>query len=133
MERRVMRCPKCDGVLGWSAYSETISVMRCKSCYGMLLEPGMLEKIRAEVRADEYFDVGHPKVGRSLDAVHEFDCPSCGGPMQSAPDPAQTHIHVESCSSCGAIFLDAGELLDLSHDTLLERLWTTLSGRLGLR
>lgn len=128
-----MQCPKCNGIMGRYAYSESISLMRCKSCQGMLLESGMLEKIRAVVRADEYFDIGHPKVGRAFDRVQEYACPACSAPMRATAASRQGHIQIEVCSECSAVFLDAGELIDLSHDTFLERVWDAISGTLGMR
>jgi Zn-finger nucleic acid-binding protein len=112
---------------------EELALMRCGGCGGMLLETGVLERIRDAVRADEFFDTGHPKVGRALDEMDPFDCPACGQPMRSTPHPDQRHVRIERCDGCGALFLDAGELIDLSRDSLLERIWETLTGRLGRR
>jgi Zn-finger nucleic acid-binding protein len=125
-----MKCPKCDALMQRHAMGEELSLMRCRGCKGMLLEAGMLERIRTAVRADEFFDTGHPKVGRALDDVDPFDCPVCGARMLSAPHPEQRHVRIEHCGGCGAIFLDAGELIDLSRDSLLERVWEAITGRL---
>jgi len=121
-----LRCPKCSGTLARHAFTEDIALFRCTDCHGMLLEAGMLEKIRSQVRADEFFDVGHPKVGRALDGIAACRCPACGGAMSSVAHPEQTHVRIDSCEACGCVFLDAGELLDLSHDSLLERVWETI-------
>lgn len=123
-----MNCSKCGGPLGHIAYSEDIAIWRCQSCCGMLLETGTLEKIRKAVRADEFFDVGHPKVGKALDTVAAISCPLCKAPMRSGHDPAQPHIQLDTCSGCGAVFLDAGELIDLSHQSLFERLYAMVRG-----
>lgn len=115
------------------SFAGEITLMRCRGCRGMLLEAGTLERIRAAVRADEYFDTGHPKVGRAFDESEPFDCPACGQPMRSTPHPEQKHVRIELCDGCGALFLDAGELIDLSRDSLLERVWEAVTGRLGRR
>ena len=99
----------------------------------MLLETGMLERIRRQIRADEFFDTGHPKVGRAMDRVTELFCPGCGEPMSSAPHAEQRHVQIESCETCGLLFLDAGELIDLSHDSVLERIWKAVTGGLDPR
>jgi Zn-finger nucleic acid-binding protein len=125
-----MKCPKCGGSLARHSYSESVAVARCHACHGMLLEAGMLERIREAVRADEFFDIGHPKVGRALDRPGSYSCPACGAAMDTRPHPTQPHVRIENCAGCGAIFLDAGELLDLSHESLLERIWDALTGRL---
>ena len=128
-----LACPKCDGVLVRYAYSDEITLMRCRGCHGMLVEAAMLERIRRAVRADEFFDTGHPKVGRAMDSVTELRCPACGGAMGSAPHAEQRHVRIETCAACGMLFLDAGELIDLSHDSLLERVWQAVTGGLGKR
>ena len=111
------------------ALGPAIELMRCVECGGLLLYPGMLERIRQTVRADEFFDIGHPKVGRALDAAAVSACPVCGGSMRSGAHPEQAHVRVEQCTACDALFLDAGELTDLSHDSMLERLWNLLVPR----
>lgn len=117
-----MQCPKCEGVLTPQDYSDDISVHRCTECCGILLEPQMLERIRAQVRADEFFDIGHTKVGKVLNPIREYACPSCQAPMQAASDPRQVHVRFETCTVCGMLFLDAGELIDLSHETIMDKL-----------
>jgi hypothetical protein len=96
----------------------------------MLLEAGMLERIRTAVRAEEFFDTGHPKVGRAFDTPGSYACPACGAVMSTQPHPSQPHVRIESCAGCGALFLDAGELIDLAHESLLERIWDAVTGRL---
>lgn len=113
------------------SFADDIALLRCRGCHGMLLEAGMLERIQGVVRADEFFDTGHPKVGRALDDVDPFDCPGCGAPMISERHPHQRHVRIERCPACNALFLDAGELIDLTHDSLLERIWEAVTGRLG--
>jgi Zn-finger nucleic acid-binding protein len=132
-ERQPLPCPKCGATLAREAHSEGVSLWRCQGCKGMLLEAGVLERVRDTVRADEFFDIGHPKVGRALDAVPVSRCPACGGSMHRHSHPAQPHVFIDSCGDCAAVFLDAGELLDLSNESWLERLWESLTGKLVRR
>ena len=117
-----MKCPKCSGVLVRQQYSDNIALHRCNDCCGIMLEPEILERIRAEVRADEFFDIGHAKVGDALDHIDRYDCPACKVPMVAGRDPKQIHIQFETCPKCRRLFLDAGELIDLSHETLMDKL-----------
>ena len=133
MQPRSTRCPKCGETLGRQVHSEALAVWRCRGCHGILLGPGELELIRESVRADQFFDTGHPKVGRALDAVPVNACPACGGSMERRSHPRQPHVHVDACRDCGAVFLDAGELLDLSHESILERVWEAVTGALVRR
>lgn len=133
MELRSTRCPKCGETLARQVYSETLSVWRCRGCHGLVLGTDELEQVREAVRADQFFDTGHPKVGRALDAVPANACPACGGAMERRNHPRQRHVHVDACEVCGAVFLDAGELLDLSHESFLERVWEAVTGALVRR
>ncbi len=41
-------------------------------------------------------------------------------------DPGQKHVHYESCTICGGVFFDAGELTELSKVSLAQRLRSLL-------
>ncbi len=124
-----IKCPKCRGVLQQTIFSRDISILRCSVCCGMLIDPDTIIKIRKAVRADEFFDIGHPKVGKALDKVDEMLCPSCDVPMRKETDAEQIHIKYETCPSCRRMFLDAGELIDLSQETLIDKLRDLFSSR----
>ena len=40
-------CPKCDGTLETKTHEE-ISVQRCNSCYSLLIDPEMMDKMNDE-------------------------------------------------------------------------------------
>ena len=130
---RSLFCPKCGEELLRQEFSGELSLWRCRGCKGMLLEAGMLERVSTVVRADEFFDIGHPKVGRALDVVSAALCPLCAGTMCRSRHPSQPHVFTDNCLTCFAVFLDAGELLDLSSESWLERLWEALTGGTGRR
>ena len=46
--------------------------------------------------------------------IDRYQCPRGSGDMMRVVDLQQTHIWYETCGSCNGLFLDAGELRDLS-------------------
>lgn len=107
-----LRCPKCIeplervGILEWV-------VDRCTGCGGMWFDADELDVVRALPGA-EAADTGDPAVGARLDALRTIDCPRCDSRMVQRVDAERPDVHYEQCSSCGGIFLDAGELRALS-------------------
>jgi Zn-finger nucleic acid-binding protein len=103
-----------------------VTVDRCRKCGGLWLDLGEKERLLARPEAVRAADTGPPVIGRHMDEQREIRCPRDGAVMVPVADPRQRHVRFESCSVCGGVFLDAGELTDLSELTLLERLRTLL-------
>jgi Zn-finger nucleic acid-binding protein len=111
-----MRCPKCRADMEQILFEGT-QVDRCTICNGLWFDAGEMDVMRDRQTAAA-LDVGDAKVGRQGNAIHEYQCPRCGGSMQRTSDPRQTHIYYETCTSCSGSYLDAGELRDLSAITI---------------
>jgi Zn-finger nucleic acid-binding protein len=101
-------------------FEETVEVARCDVCAGLWCKPDALDKMRAVWMAEAVLDTGDPAVGRRLDKVDDIDCPEGHGPLEKCDDDEQEHIWYERCSTCGGMFLDAGELTDLKYDTFYD-------------
>ncbi len=123
-----MQCPKCKGDLETKEHQH-IRVERCNRCYGMLLEPHMLNETFAEWMAETFLDVGATSLGKKYDKIDDIACPICNVAMDKIEDPVQTHIWMESCPSCNRVFLDAGELTDLKHETFSDKFKSLLKGK----
>ena len=123
-----MQCPKCKGELETKEHQH-IRVERCNRCYGMLLEPHMLNETFAEWMAETFLDVGAISLGKKYDKIDDIACPICNVAMDKIEDPVQTHIWMESCPSCNRVFLDAGELTDLKHETFSDKFKSLLKGK----
>jgi Zn-finger nucleic acid-binding protein len=112
-----MKCPKCHSNFEMvsTAFGE---IERCVSCKGLWLD--MLEDQTLKGIADE-IDVGDPEVGKKFNAVDRIKCPECPSTsLLRMVDPKQPHIWFESCPRCYGRFYDAGELKDLSEQTLSD-------------
>ena len=121
-------CPKCDGTLETKTHEE-ISVQRCNSCYGLLIDPEMMDKMNDEWMVEKFFDVGPASVGRKYDKIDDIECPLCKIEMTRLTDPEQTHIWIETCPLYYRVFLDAGEYTDLKHHTFTDLFKRFLKGK----
>jgi Zn-finger nucleic acid-binding protein len=119
-EREVL-CPKCGRAMR-SVYIEAMQIHRCTQCGGLWMRATDKDRLLASHRAVEAVDRGSVETGRTMDRMTHITCPEDHSPMIHQVDPQQPHIGYESCSVCGGVFLDAGELKDLEDLTLLERL-----------
>jgi len=122
-----MLCPKCSGAIETVRY-EDVEVDRCTQCSGLWFDELELNKVRGP-RAATAVDTGDPKAGRRMNQKGSFNCPRCQGPtMLRMVDLDQPHIWYEECTVCHGVWLDAGELRDLSRKDLFDQVRDMLSG-----
>lgn len=103
-----------------------MSVDRCDICRGMWLDLGELHKLLARPAAAAKLDppissASVRDMSRSI-RVGAMVCPRDGAELTQRADAKQTHVQIDECPSCKGLFLDAGELRDLSEHTLGEKL-----------
>lgn len=112
-------CPKCRAPMKHIRIGAVV-VDRCYACSGLWLDAMEKEKLIADRKsaaaADQARD-SHAPAGRARPL-----CPRDKSPLIDMRDLHQPHVRYESCTVCGGVFLDAGELRDLSERTLRERL-----------
>ncbi|MET0406214.1 MAG: zf-TFIIB domain-containing protein [Cystobacter sp.] len=53
----------------------------------------------------------------SLKKLHYMKCPKCGLDLHTLPAKNAEHVEIDVCLSCGGVFLDAGELERLQHQS----------------
>jgi Zn-finger nucleic acid-binding protein len=97
-----------------------VEIDRCPACGGFWLDHGELTKLRRSESAAQSLDVGPARAARLRYVVGALRCPRDQRPLEHAADIEQPHVKVEHCFACRGIFLDAGELRDLSEVTLRE-------------
>ena len=112
-----MQCPKCDSSMELVKYDKA-EVDRCSHCGGMWFDLGETGKLDAEAAAR--IDTGDPRVGHVYNEESSYRCPRCQGGMIKMVDHRQPHIWYEQCSACFGVFLDAGELSDMKHESILD-------------
>jgi len=102
---------------------------RCPVCGGIWFDLGELRDVLELAHSPRKSDLLRADRARGHDEMHErvpCKCPRDTTPMTVVHDPVQPHIAMDLCPHCGGIFLDGGELADLSRLTLRERLRSLL-------
>ena len=117
----MVSCPKC-GTKMERHVNGPLQVDRCPTCSGLWLDALELGRILETPGEVARLDKGRGERGSQRDSVRRINCPRDGSPLIAMSDPRQPHVRFEQCSVCGGLFLDAGELKDLSEFTLRERL-----------
>jgi len=97
-----------------------IEIERCPICAGIWLDAGELTRLRARESVAQILDIGPSRAARQRHVIGALRCPRDDRPLDHAADIRQAHVSVEHCAYCRGIFLDAGELCDLSELTLRE-------------
>ena len=119
------------------------TIDRCEACAGLWLDALEKNKLLSGKSNIKYADIALPGSAQSaepptpssdsgLDTLTEppapakrtepLTCPRDRSKMIQMVDHHQPHVHYESCTICGGVFLDSGELRDLSQRTFGERL-----------
>lgn len=127
MSDDLISCPK-DGETMSRITLGAVAVDRCPSCGGVWLDAGELEGVRRAM-------LDHSVTLDALDGLGTSEpserpqpllCPRDRSRLSVHRDPKQKHIEFDSCTKCGGLFFDAGELSDLSEFTLGERVRSLL-------
>ncbi len=112
-----MKCPKCQNNM------EQVStpfgeVERCQSCKGLWVDAFEQDDM---VQIAKGIDTGSDEVGKKNNELGKIKCPCCpNSQMLRMVDAKQPHIWYESCPTCYGKYFDAGELTDLSENTLSD-------------
>jgi Zn-finger nucleic acid-binding protein len=118
---KLIDCPKCGTHMARHT-SGDLHVDRCSTCSGLWLDAMELPRVLANPAEVARLDKGRHAASTLRNTVRKINCPRDHSPLIAVSDPAQPHVHYEQCSVCGGVFLDSGELKDLSEFTLKERL-----------
>jgi len=85
-------------------------VEACRGCAGVLLVDAMFAEV-VRVRRAAYN--GPERMATPID-ITQYDtqrnCPGCGRPMETHPYYGPGNQVIDSCATCGYIWLDSGEL-----------------------
>lgn len=113
-----MQCPKCSGTLQ-VVVQDSIEIDRCDHCGGLWFDMLELDRLRRSGSVAA-LDTGDPGVGADLNRQARVNCPRCNTLMIPMVDLRQSHIWYESCGVCFGKWFDAGEIKDLSQETVFD-------------
>lgn len=116
-------CPKCHTMMK-RVTIDGIDVDRCQGCGGLWLDLGEKESLLKKREHVKQADPTRPSHHGRNEEKAVMHCPRDRSRLVRQQDAAQRHIAFESCSVCGGVFLDPGELTDLSKLNLREWLRT---------
>jgi Zn-finger nucleic acid-binding protein len=112
-----MLCPKCQNKME-QVETPFGEIERCTSCKGLWIDAFEQEEM---VQIAGGIDIGSKTVGKENNQIGKIKCPCCrNSQMLRMVDAKQPHIWYESCPSCYGRYYDAGELTDLSKNTLSD-------------
>lgn len=104
------------------------SIDRCPTCGGVWLDRHEINAIIDAASSSTTIDIGPVRGARRRHSIDRPHCPRDNSPLIEMVDKNQPHVGVDACTVCGGVYLDAGELKDLSVYTLRERLRHVLPG-----
>ena len=108
-------CPLCDAPLATSVLDEAHVVEHCERCRGLLLARAVFAEAVARRRARE---TGPPLAPAPIDRrelTRQLGCPGCHAPMDVHPYYGPGNVVIDSCSRCDLIWLDFGELRQITE------------------
>jgi len=122
MSTPIIDCPKCQHTMSQIQIEAGIVVDRCANCGGLFLD--LFEKeflAKAKQRANEV-DLDSNRTAGKSDRIQAIDCPRDKSRMIHIQALENHDVGIETCTICGAVFLDAGELRELTKKSLLDRI-----------
>ncbi len=120
-----IECPKCYTRMKSIAVDQ-IAVDRCQRCGGLWLDAMGKEQLLADRKAVKAIDTDPTAMGKRQGELTAIKCPLDHSAMIRMSAPGHGKVHFESCTVCGGMFFDAGELTELSKVSLGKRLRSML-------
>lgn len=102
-------CPLAHVSLADAAI-ESIPLLYCRDCHGMLIEMDDLESLVSQLRAHRDRPAAYVAPRSAADAARVIHCPRCNGEMDNHAYGGGGNINVDTCEACDSIWLDSGEL-----------------------
>ena len=114
-------CPTCDQPLQ-TGLIEKRRALFCGSCFGILIRhadfAGIIQERQARRAGQE------PAEPRPIDPEsykRQINCPSCSQRMETHPYYGPGNIVVDTCSECGYLWLDHGEISRVENASYVRR------------
>lgn len=107
-------CPCCQSALRGAEIAGH-KALYCNQCYGILFRNAAFAEV---VRAAPASSPAGPLVAQPIDPQEyerHINCPGCQGKMETHPYYGPGQVVIDSCMTCGYIWLDHGELVRLQQ------------------
>ncbi len=108
-------CPCCQQPLTSGSVDER-PALYCASCYGVLMKNEHFGAVLRERRSRWASETGEePRPIDLSQYERQLSCPGCRGKMEVHPYFGPGNVVIDSCGSCGYLWLDHGELARLER------------------
>ena len=107
-------CPLCGAILVRALVDERYTVDHCVQCRGVLMPRAAFASV-VNARRSNAVGPGHPPApvdARELE--RQIRCPGCAAKMDVHPYYGPGSVVIDTCRSCNLIWLDHGELKQIS-------------------
>jgi Zn-finger nucleic acid-binding protein len=111
----VRSCPLCQSALLRALLDDRSVVEHCQKCRGLLLPRATFGEVVALRRARSSSAVVPPVPLDPRELGRHLTCPSCRARMDVHPYYGPGNVVIDSCSACDLIWLDHGELKQISE------------------
>jgi Zn-finger nucleic acid-binding protein len=95
---------------------------RCEACGSIWFDLAELQRILAHELPVDKFDLGGNMRATASGAESERLCPRDSSRLIEVSDINQPHIRYQSCTVCGGMLMAAGDVKDIAHFSVVERL-----------
>ncbi len=100
-----------------------VNVDKCTACGAFWFDATELQRVLAQRDAADRLDPTRGDYRRKgKEEPKGACCPRDGAQLIEVVDKKQPHVHMLTCTVCGGVLLDPGEVRDLSHFSGIERL-----------
>lgn len=116
-------CPLCGAPLAMALLDDAYRVEHCERCRGILLPRATFADAVTRRRARQSGIPAPPVPLDPRELKRVVVCPSCQLPMDVHPYYGPGNVVIDSCQRCDLIWLDFGELAQISEAGGRDRGW----------
>ncbi len=107
-------CPLCKAPLAKSLLDDMYVIQYCERCRGSLMATGTFADAIEQRRARQSGPGVAPAPLDRRELERRLICPSCGAAMDVHPYYGPGNIVIDSCTACNLVWLDFGELRQIT-------------------
>ena len=120
-------CPRCRAPLVKALLDDAYTVEHCEQCRGILLRRAAFAEAVTRRRARQSGAPAPPVPMDPRELKHVVVCPSCRSQMDVHPYYGPGNVVIDSCRRCDLIWLDFGELTQITEAGGRDRGWRVSS------
>lgn len=120
-------CPQCGAPLAKALLDDSFPVEHCERCRGLLIARSAFAEAIPRRRARESGPPASPIPLDARELKRVIACPSCRAQMDVHPYYGPGNVVIDTCSGCDLIWLDGGELRQITEAGGRDRGWRVTS------